>query len=150
MRMTGSRPKTAYSPSVNRASRPRRPVKRRNPWVFALGLILPACTAYGGGTDTTIFLSGRLVGPDGDPATRCHAGPEEDGAVSDWRSVDSEFREMFLLPAGPSVHRIVIQCSGYEEHSVDIATAGSRWQVAGAEYRTNQTIPLGVIVLTPA
>lgn len=122
--------------------------RTRIAWLLA-GLGMAACRAYAGGADAPVFLSGRLVGPNGDPATRCHAGPELDGEVSEWRAVDSEFREMFLLPAGPDPHRIVIQCSGYEEYTVVVTPAGNQWQVGAERYRTNQTVPLGVIVLRP-
>jgi hypothetical protein len=113
------------------------------------GLILAACAPYSTGADVPVFLSGRLVGPGGDPATRCDAGVELAGAVEEWRPVDSEFREMFLLPAGPRTHRVAIQCRGYLEHVVVITAAGARWRVGGEEFRTNQTVPLGVIVLQP-
>lgn len=109
-----------------------------------------ACLAYTGSADATLFLSGRLVSPTGDPTTRCHAGVEEDGTVDNWRPVDSDFREMFLLPAGRVLHRIVIQCRGYQEYTIDVAvTSSAQWRVHGREYAPNETVELGIIVFTP-
>jgi len=116
--------------------------------LLALGVM--GCAAYLGGGNRALFLSGRLMDPAGNPLNNCHTGVERDGLVDEWRPVASELREVFLLSPLVDEHRIIIQCSGYEERKVTAtAQTDGGWDVDGIRVGTNETVQLGEVILEP-
>ena len=115
-----------------------------------LALWMTGCAAYLGSGDRTLFLSGRLVDPAGNPLNHCHAGVELDGLVDDWRPIASDLREVFVLSRVAERYRIIIQCSGYEEREVTAtAMTDGGWDVDGIRVGVNETVQLGEVILEP-